>query len=91
MRIVTWNLEFDKAAGVWPSLQSALAADIVLLQETRRPDWRGGLAWEKVAGRDWGSAVLTTKGTICSLPIVPCLCSAFTHRRVLLGDRTRKR
>lgn len=69
MRLVTWNLEFDKAAAVWPSLQSALGADIVLLQETRRPDWRGALAWEKVAGQDWGSAVLTTKGTICSLPI----------------------
>lgn len=69
MRLVTWNLEFDKGAAVWPSLQSALAADIVLLQEAREPEWRGSSAWRNVPGRKWGSAVLAAKGAIRSIAI----------------------
>jgi len=69
MRIVTWNLKCDKAADVWLRLQSALNADIVLLQETRKPDWSHSLAWENVPGQAWGSAVLVTQGKIRSIPI----------------------
>lgn len=69
MRIVTWNLKRDKAADVWPRLQSALNADIVLLQEARKPDCCGSPAWENVPGQDWGSAVLVTQGKIRSITI----------------------
>jgi hypothetical protein len=41
----------------------------VLLQETRRPDWPGGLLWRRVPGRTQGSAVLANKGTIREIRI----------------------
>jgi len=64
MRIATWNLNHDRGAALWPRLFTSLGADIVLLQETRRPDWPGALPWLSVPRHDRGSAVLATKGTL---------------------------
>jgi len=63
VRIVTWNLNHGHGSAAWPRLQASLGAEIVLLQETRRPDWPGGLLWGRVPHRDRGSAVLATRGT----------------------------
>lgn len=69
MRIVTWNLQVGRAAAVWPRLVTALSADVVLLQETQRPEWPGSLAWKNVPQREWGSAVLVAAGTIREIPL----------------------
>jgi exonuclease III len=66
VRIATWNLNHGKGSAVWPCLQTSLCADILLLQETRRPDWAGALAWENLPHHDRGSAVLSTRGTLHS-------------------------
>lgn len=69
MRIVTWNLKHDSGSAVWPRVQAALGADIVLLQESRRPSSSSELAWEHVPHHDRGSAVLVSKGAIRSITI----------------------
>ena len=69
MRIVTWNLNHGHGSVAWPRLQALLGAEIVLLQETRRPDWPGGLLWASVPHHDRGSAVLATKGTFREMPV----------------------
>ena len=69
MRIVTWNLKHGTGSALWPRLQASLGAELVLLQEARRPDWRGARAWESVEHRDWGSAVLAIRGELRAIPI----------------------
>lgn len=66
MRVATWNLNHGKGSAIWPRLHSSLCADIILLQETRRPDWSGTFAWARVPHHDRGSAVLSIKGTLHS-------------------------
>ena len=70
MRIVTWNLKHDSGSAMWPRLQTAMGADIVLLQESRRPpNSPAQLVWESVPHHDRGSAVLVSQGAIRSIPI----------------------
>ena len=55
---------------MWPRLQTAMGADIVLLQESRRPpNSPAQLVWESVPHHDRGSAVLVSQGAIRSIPI----------------------
>jgi hypothetical protein len=69
VRIVTWNLNHGHGSAAWPRLQAHLGAEVVLLQETRRPEWAGGLLWGSVPHHDRGSAVLATKGTFRAVPV----------------------
>ncbi|MBD3375032.1 hypothetical protein GF406_08365 [candidate division KSB1 bacterium] len=69
MRIVTWNQKQDSGSSVWPLFFHTLKADIVLLQETLNPEWSGQVLWEKVPHAFWGSAILTSTGTIRPLKI----------------------
>jgi len=69
LRIVTWNLNHGKGAAAWPRLHGSVGADVVLLQETRRPDWQGGLAWENVPHNECGSAVIATVGSVRAIPV----------------------
>lgn len=64
MRIATWNLNQNRGFTAWPILRSSLGADIVLLQESKRPDWDGPLAWLNVPHHEVGSAVISTRGTL---------------------------
>jgi endonuclease/exonuclease/phosphatase family metal-dependent hydrolase len=64
MRLVTWNLLQGKARDVWPRLQSELAADFVFLQEASEVPQGDGVVWQRVPGFQWGSAVITTAGSI---------------------------
>lgn len=66
MRIATWNLNHGNGSAIWPRLHTSLGADILLLQETRQPDWAGAIAWAKVPHHDRGSAVLSVKGSLHS-------------------------
>jgi exonuclease III len=64
MTLLTWNLCHGRAAGVWAVLQKNLAADLVFLQESDKPDWAGDGVWEPIPHRTRGSAVLVTAGKI---------------------------
>lgn len=64
MRIATWNLLFNKAAGLWPGLWNRIGLDLLFLQETERPETNLSCYWENVPGNKWGSAVILRSGQI---------------------------
>lgn len=69
MRIVTWNLRNGAGVAAWPRLQADLQADIVLLQEATAAPKSAGVIWAKVPGGRWGSAVVSTFGSIRSISV----------------------
>ena len=60
MRLVTWNVLKGKGREVWPQL----AADLVFLQEADAAPQGDSVVWQRVPGERWGSAVISTVGSI---------------------------
>ena len=82
VRIVAYNFLSGgsrKRSGHWSRLTRALSPELVLAQECRAPGecpgerFRAGatdsLLWQPVAGRRWGSALLSRTGTITPLSV----------------------
>jgi endonuclease/exonuclease/phosphatase family metal-dependent hydrolase len=82
VRIVAYNFlsgGSSKRKGHWSRLARTLAPEIVLAQECRTPDacpgerFRPGpldaLLWQPIAGRRWGSALLSRSGEVTPLPV----------------------
>jgi endonuclease/exonuclease/phosphatase family metal-dependent hydrolase len=64
MRLVSWNLDRGRAAGVWQAVARDHAADVVLLQETTKPESDSVWQWEAVLPQLWGSAVVAFDGLL---------------------------
>jgi endonuclease/exonuclease/phosphatase family metal-dependent hydrolase len=64
IRIVSWNLERGRAAGTWQAIARDCAADLVLLQETPKPQSDGLAHWQPVRPQLWGSAVVAMNGQL---------------------------
>ena len=65
MRLLSWNLHLGSGSRAWVPLASALAADVVFLQEVARPDtgpWSS--IWRPVPECTWGSAVGVRQGVV---------------------------
>lgn len=60
MRLTTWNLRNGAAREVGPQL----TADLVFLQEADTAPQGDGVVWQRVPGERWGSAVISTVGSI---------------------------
>ena len=79
-RVGSWPLEVSRAdrhlelkawqrGGCLAASSFEPRADVVLLQESPKPDWHSGVVWDNVPHGDWGSAVLTATGTIRKLAV----------------------
>lgn len=64
MRLVTWNLRNGAGRPLWPRLQADIQADIGFLQESDATPDGANVLWRQVPGAQWGSAVVTTLGSI---------------------------
>jgi exonuclease III len=64
MRFVSWNLNRGRAAGVWQAVARDHGADLVLLQEARKPQSDSVWHWEAVLPQFWGSAVIAMDGQL---------------------------
>ena len=60
MRLTTWNLRNGAGRDVWPQL----AAHLVFLQEASELPQGDSVVWQRVPGERWGSAVISTVGSI---------------------------
>ena len=64
MRLVSWNLDRGRAAGVWQGVARDHRADLVLLQEATKPESDSVWQWEAVVPQPWGSAVVALDGLL---------------------------
>lgn len=69
MRLLTWNVRNGAGRGIWQQLMEEVKADIVFLQELDVAPAGEGMAWETVPSARWGSAVVTTLGSIRSIGV----------------------
>lgn len=64
MIILAWNVNRRRGGFGWVDVCNEVGADLILLQESYRPQTTWGTAWESVPHGTWGSAVISRRGTI---------------------------